>query len=115
MSNSFLEKYKAMKIKTNYHLFVYSILWLILTSCASQGIRSKPDISNLPKNTLSTLQNESDKNNYWWTVRFKFTWPENSQKVDFSDNLIVAHQIIYPLLKEYRNQISLWRFHRRAA
>lgn len=58
---------------------------------------------------------EAKQNHYWWYARFKFIWDENSETVDFSKNLIIAHQLINPVLRDNNENIELWRFHRRAA
>jgi hypothetical protein len=58
-----------------------------------------------------------DKSNYgkgWWYARFRIKWPENSEPSWHTD-LFLAHKIIAPVLKKYNHEISLWRFHRRAA
>lgn len=50
----------------------------------------------------------------WWISRFRISWPENNEPLWHID-LLLAHKIIAPLLKKYGKDISLWRFHRRAA
>lgn len=62
----------------------------------------------LPPKSLSIIEQP----HYWWKVRFKMIWQE---ELDFSNNLIIAHQIINPVLVENQDNIKLWRFHRRAA
>ena len=52
---------------------------------------------------------------YWWYARFKMKWQAETEQLDFSNNLIIAHQIINPILNNFKNDIQLWRFHRRAA
>jgi len=50
--------------------------------------------------------------NFWWTAKFKIAWPENSNPVKHID-LLIAHRVILPVLGKNREDISLWRFHRR--
>lgn len=50
----------------------------------------------------------------WWISRFRIRWPENKEP-SWHIDLLLAHKIIAPLLKKYGKDISLWRFHRRAA
>jgi hypothetical protein len=50
----------------------------------------------------------------WWAVRFQMHWPEDTSPAWHMDTLI-AHRVIAPVLARYREQIELWRFHRRAA
>lgn len=49
----------------------------------------------------------------WWRVAFKMNWPPETTPLWYMD-LLLAHQIIYPVLKDHNSQIALWRFHRRA-
>lgn len=52
---------------------------------------------------------------YWWYARFKMAWLKEADSPDFSTNLIIAHQLINPVLEKHHEGIKLWRFHRRAA
>ena len=51
--------------------------------------------------------------NGWWKAAFVFTWPEDEEPLWHLD-LLIAHQVIGPVLRHGENQIGLWRFHRRA-
>ncbi len=50
----------------------------------------------------------------WWYVRFRLTWPEGTEALWWPD-LLLADQVIGPVLDAEREAIGLWRFHRRAA
>ena len=50
----------------------------------------------------------------WWYARFRMKWPENTEP-SWHIDLLVAHKIIAPVLYGNMADISLWRFHRRAA
>ena len=50
----------------------------------------------------------------WWYARFCVDWPEGADPAWHTDALI-AHQVVRPVLDRHRQDISLWRFHRRAA
>lgn len=50
----------------------------------------------------------------WWTVRFRFDWPEGREPAWHRD-LLVAHVVVSPVITANRKDILLWRFHRRAA
>ncbi len=50
----------------------------------------------------------------WWYARFRVAWPEG-EKPDWSIGTLVAGEIIAPVINKYRQDIELWRFHRRAA
>ncbi len=49
----------------------------------------------------------------WWYARFRMDWPKDKDPAWYMD-LILAHRIILPVLDQYKKQIPLWRFHRRA-
>ena len=51
---------------------------------------------------------------YWWSCRFKVSWPP-AQDPDFAVDLLLAHAVVGPVLREYDHGMTLWRFHRRAA
>jgi hypothetical protein len=51
--------------------------------------------------------------NGWWYARFRLNWPDDSQ-VSWHLDLFLAHQIVLPIIEEYKPDIYLWRFHRRA-
>jgi hypothetical protein len=50
----------------------------------------------------------------WWIARFRIHWPEGKVPLWHID-LLLAHKIVAPLLNQYKDDIGLWRFHRRAA
>lgn len=51
--------------------------------------------------------------NGWWDVRFRIKWPKN-ETPSWHVDLLLAHRIISPILCQQKNDIALWRFHRRA-
>lgn len=51
---------------------------------------------------------------YWWYVRFRMHWPEDSEPPWFPD-LWIADAVLAPLLEAEADAIALWRVHRRAA
>jgi hypothetical protein len=51
---------------------------------------------------------------YWWSCRFKVVWPP-AQDPDFAVDLLLAHAVVGPVLREYGDGMALWRFHRRAS
>ena len=55
----------------------------------------------------------SDANN-WWGAGFRIGWPEDAEP-QWHMGLLIAHEIIRPVLEKYETDIVLWRFHRRAA
>ena len=49
----------------------------------------------------------------WWYARFAMNWPEGREPSWHLDPLL-AHRVVSPVLDRYRDDIKLWRFHRRA-
>jgi hypothetical protein len=83
------------------------LLLFIMTGCTSPGQIQKQEI----KPTAPAMLPSGDS---WWFARFRLHWPPDTQAVWHMD-LYLAHQIIKPLLDRHKNDIHLWRFHRRAA
>ncbi len=82
-------------------------LVLVIAGCSSlQRVRPQP-IKPLKPAALPAGDG-------WWYARFRLNWPADTEPVWYLD-LFIAHQVISPLLKQHRNEILLWRFHRRAA
>jgi len=52
--------------------------------------------------------------NNWWGARFRIEWPRDAEPRWYM-GLLIAHQIVRPVLDKYMDEIDLWRFHRRAA
>lgn len=50
----------------------------------------------------------------WWYARFHIDWPEDAAPSWHMD-LLIAHLIVRHSLERHQQDISLWRFHRRAA
>lgn len=49
----------------------------------------------------------------WWSVEIHFRWPPDTRPAMHLD-LLVAREIFGPLIDTQRNNLPLWRFHRRA-
>ena len=78
-----------------------------LTGCASVSKpvlekRSVPDVSKLPDGQG------------WWYARFHIDWSEKDVDPDWFMGALLAREVVSPLLEQYRDEIKLWRFHRRA-
>ncbi len=50
----------------------------------------------------------------WWLIRYQFHWPPEENPLWHLD-MLVANEIVKPVLHRHREDILLWRFHRRAA
>jgi hypothetical protein len=51
---------------------------------------------------------------FWWYLRFRMDWPEGKPPAWHMD-LLLADQVVRPVLERRQADIALWRFHRRAA
>jgi hypothetical protein len=50
----------------------------------------------------------------WWFAQFRLHWPAE-EPANWHLDLLIAHKIVAPALAQYKDEIHLWRFHRRAA
>ena len=56
---------------------------------------------------------QKDTANYWWYARYRISPDENGQ-TKWPVDLLIADRIIEPVLNKHRDEIRLWRFHRRS-
>ena len=54
-------------------------------------------------------------NEGWWYARFRIKWPEEDKSPNWHIDLLLARELIAPVLSRNAAAIPLWRFHRRAA
>jgi hypothetical protein len=86
---------------------VFVVCTVLLIGCAStQPVRT----SNAVPRPLRPPSADSA----WWYARFSIDWPESAAPAWHMD-LLIAHRIVRPSLERHQQDISLWRFHRRAA
>ena len=88
-------------------ILVVRLLILIAVSILS-ACSSYPGINETP---LAVDQEEAKT---WWRVKFRLLWPEG-EDLDFSYHLLIADQILAPVLEKNKAGITLWRVHRRAS
>lgn len=82
------------------------LMLVLLVGCTSLG--------QVPKHEVKPVApDELPSGNSWWRARFRMNWPPDTDPVWHLD-LYLAHQVIMPLLDDYKGDIVLWRFHRRA-
>ncbi|WP_319522101.1 hypothetical protein [uncultured Desulfosarcina sp.] len=67
----------------------------------------------VPEPDVAQLSPHLSDENGWWAVRFKIDRPDGDTR--WEKDLLIAHRVIAPLILEYRDDIELWRFHRRSA
>jgi hypothetical protein len=82
---------------------------MLLNACAPAPNRFPPGmVTTFP---LSVSVSGEEKS--WWTCRFKISWPLDAQP-DGAVDLLLAHAVVGPVLREHSKDLSWWRFHRRA-
>ncbi len=57
---------------------------------------------------------KSMENTYWWRCNFQIVWPDD-EEINWAMDLLLAHAVAFPALEKQIEDISYWRFHRRAA
>lgn len=86
------------------------ILLIFLSACAPRQPHFPPAMStNFAQDVLENGVEAS-----WWACRFKISWPPGAE-VDWAVDLLLAHAVVGPVLREHTEKVSWWRFHRRAA
>ena len=95
-------------------LLIFLLLNYFMTGCSVKPVTTGDLNYNVVSPKILT-EPITESPHYWWRARFKMVWPKELDSIDFSSNLIIAHQIINPVLEKHNEKIKLWRFHRRAA
>jgi hypothetical protein len=85
------------------------IVSLLLTAC-TPALQVAPAETFEPK---AAVMGAEQVDRYWWQLRFRLVWPEGAAP-DFSQHLLIAEQVLLPVIIENQSQMPLWRFHRRA-
>jgi hypothetical protein len=86
------------------------ILALAISACATGKKPAVPPVS-LPV----IVDDEQVQPMSWWAYRFRINWPDEQSSPEFPADLLLAHRVIRPVLKQQAGNIPWWRFHRRAA
>jgi hypothetical protein len=82
-------------------------MMLVLIGCAALGPSAPPKIQPPAPET-------AEYENGWWKASFQVRWPEDVEPSWWMD-LFIAHAMLSPVLQQHRQDMILWRFHRRAA
>lgn len=85
------------------------VVSLALAACTSTA-QVKPAVAFVPE--AAALDAEQAGRD-WWQLRFRFVWEED-EAPDFSAHLLIAEQLLLPIIVEQQSALALWRFHRRA-
>jgi hypothetical protein len=78
--------------------------FLAMAGCASTGA---------VKPLGETAAPPADRTPGWWYESFKIAWPQGKDPA-WSMDLLLAREVVQPVLDRYAQDILLWRFHRRA-
>jgi hypothetical protein len=102
------QRRKIVLNNCNYRLIsvLLILLMMVIAGCAATGPVKPPE-------TIAPPPQEIASSNGWWFARFRLPWPAEEQ-VNWHLDLLIAHKIVLPALVQYKNEILLWRFHRRA-
>jgi hypothetical protein len=96
-----------MQVEPSKNNMLFMIL-LIITACST--LPPSPEKNTIkPENNLVTIQKA------WWAARFTIKWPIKNKEPDWYIGAFIANEIVSPTLEQFKQKISLWRFHRRAA
>lgn len=102
-----LLRYKNRKnINRLYLTAILLLCTMYAGGCASSpGIAKSQDVLDTPA--------QPDEQMTWWRAKFQMNWSEENNPRWHVD-LILAHNVIAPVLESNHDTIALWRFHRRA-
>jgi len=85
-----------------------SIIILTMTACSTLPPNPPKNTITKPENNLPTTQQA------WWAARFAIKWPKTNKEPDWYMGAFIANEVVSPTLEQFKPEISLWRFHRRA-
>ena len=89
-------------------------LILLVTLLALAGC-SRVVVVQAPVDAIAAgSMDASGSENAWWSIAFTMRW-EPGEQTDWHLDALLADQVCAPALFDLGSQISLWRFHRRAA
>ncbi|HBD09985.1 MAG TPA: hypothetical protein DCZ69_17175 [Syntrophobacteraceae bacterium] len=96
------------KRKRTAFILVSLVLGLDLSGCAARiTAPPQPVIGGRPPADTSVVGS-------WWACRFRVSWPPEREP-EWAVDLLLAHAVIQPVIREWQEHIGYWRFHRRAA
>jgi hypothetical protein len=89
---------------------IYLTLASLLLAACAPALQVEPSATFEP---VPAVLGAEQPDRYWWQLRFRLAWPED-EAPDFSQHLLIAEQLLLPVIIENQAQLPLWRFHRRA-
>ena len=89
-------------------------IWLIIASMLLAACTPALQVTSSDNFTPQAAALDAEQpERYWWQVRFRLKWPEG-EPPDFAAHLLIAEQVLLPVLIENQADLPLWRVHRRA-
>lgn len=82
------------------------LLIMVITGCATMGPAKSPE-------TIAPPPQEIASSKGWWFATFRMYWLAE-EPANWHLDLLIAHKVVAPALVQYKDEINLWRFHRRA-
>jgi hypothetical protein len=96
--------------RTSTLLAATLLAMLLMLSACTRVVTVRTPVDEMPPGSLTGTGN----GDAWWSIVFRMHW-DPEQTPDWYLDALVADQICAPALVDFGAQISLWRFHRRAA
>ena len=83
------------------------IFWiLMIAGCATPGPQQSIESMTPPAAEIAATTG-------WWYAQFRIHWPAE-EPIEWHWDLLIADKIVAPVLLQYKDDIRLWRVHRRA-
>jgi hypothetical protein len=103
-----IETHKFQWLHHPGRVVLFGVLLLALGACAT--LPEEPPASEF----VATVQTDDAEVPRWWYLRFRLRRGEQGG-VDSSLDLLIADQLLAPVIADKEKDIQLWRFHRRWA
>ena len=97
-------------IKSNTVRSLFVSLFLLFT-CGCVTSTPNTTVAGSSHNLPYGMKTIDDS--FWWRCQFRMVWPNDVQP-DWAADLLLAHAVVSPVLLQNEEDISYWRFHRRA-
>ncbi|ABC32410.1 hypothetical protein HCH_05759 [Hahella chejuensis KCTC 2396] len=95
---------------TSFLRLMAALLTLLgLAACAHQPTPSKPGLTTPGVHPITPTQEQ-----FWWRACFRMPFNDNGDP-NWNMDLLLADQVVAPVLAQHAGALPLWRFHRRAA
>ncbi len=110
-------KYFFYALRSSYMLAMFVFFFFALTGCAS---KQPVDQELLAAVASATAKGSLVQEKGWWRAAIRIKSSKKAVKENSIDplwqvDLFLAHSVMAPILEKYREDITLWRFHRRAS